>query len=100
MQPYFPLECREVLENIGLRVKQKRVQMQLRQSDLAQSIGVSSPTIGKIEAGERGVELGTFLLVLWRLALVEEIITLKKLEPGQQLQARRVRLRKPAKSDF
>ncbi|MDB5982759.1 MAG: transcriptional regulator, family [Pseudomonas sp.] len=100
MQSYFPLECRETLQNIGLRVKQQRLDMQMRQSDLAQSIGVSSPTIGKIEAGERGVELGTFMLVLWRLGLLSQIIGEVKAPPKLATESQRVRLRKPKKDDF
>ena len=67
MSDYFPLDCSEKLDRIGLLVKQRRLELKMRQCDLASSVGVSNPTIGRIEAGERRVELATFMHVLWQL---------------------------------
>lgn len=100
MIDYFPIECSQTLQRIGLRIKQKRLETRMRQSDLADRIGVSAPTIGKLEAGERGVELGTFMMALWQLGLLHELIGEVEAPPKRTTEVRRVRLRKVKKEDF
>lgn len=100
MIDYFPLDCREKLSKIGLLVKKRRLQNKMRQADLALHVGVSAPTIGKIEAGERGVELGTFMHVLWHLGLLDEVFNKLDAPQTDDLPQQRVRLKKPKKDDF
>jgi transcriptional regulator with XRE-family HTH domain len=98
---FFPLECKEVLENIGLKIKEKRLDMHMRQLDVAERVGVSVSTVRKIEAGEPGVELGTLLHVLWRLGLLKDVIAVDRTPlPKAELSPRRVRLPSAGKDDF
>lgn len=94
MTESFPAQCGEILGRIGLRVKHKRLTAKLRQCDLAVSVGVSTPTISRVEAGESAVELGTFIQVLAHLGMLEEIFRPVDVTPPTEFQ-RRVRLKKP-----
>ncbi|MBW4653852.1 MAG: helix-turn-helix domain-containing protein [Kaiparowitsia implicata GSE-PSE-MK54-09C] len=100
MSDYFPLDCSEKLGRIGLLVKQRRLELKMRQSDLASSVGVSNPTIGRIEAGERRVELGTFMHVLWQLGLLDEVIAKLDAASAEEPPQQRVRLKKPKRDEF
>lgn len=98
---FFPLECAEVIESIALIIKERRLGSRVRQSDLAESVGVSVSTIRKIEAGERGVELGTMLHVLWQLGALKDVIAVDRTQLQKtELTSRRVRLPSYDKDDF
>lgn len=98
---FFPLECKEVIESIALVIKEKRLSSQARQSDLAERVGVSVSTIRKIESGERGVELGTMLHVLWQLGALKDVIAVDRAQlQKSELTSRRVRLASFDKEDF
>jgi len=98
---YFPLECKDLIDSIALIVKEKRLDTRMRQSDLAERVGVSVSTIRKIEAGERGVELGTMLHVLWQLGALKEVIAVNRAQLQKaELSTRRVRLPSFDKGDF
>ena len=94
MTESFPAQCGEILGRIGLRVKHKRLTAKLRQCDLALSVGVSTPTVSRVEAGEQAVELGTFLRVLAHLGMLDEVFRPMDPAPAAEFQ-RRVRLKKP-----
>lgn len=98
---FFPLECKETIESIALIIKEKRLSSQVRQSDLAERVGVSVSTIRKIEAGERGVELGTLLHVLWQLGALKDVIAADRPQRQKsELTSRRVRLASFDREDF
>lgn len=98
---FFPLECSELIESIGLIVKEKRLDTRLRQSDLAERVGISVSTVRKIEAGERGVEVGTLLHVLWQLGALSEVMALdRSCAQTSGRPPRRVRLPAVSKEDF
>lgn len=98
---FFPLECKEVIDYIAFVVKAKRLSSRVRQSDLAERVGVSVSTVRKIEAGERGVELGTMLHVLWQLGALKDVIAADRAKlQKSELSARRVRLPSFDKEDF
>lgn len=90
---YFPLECKELVDSIALTIKEIRLSSKLRQSDVAEKVGVSVSTIRKIEAGDQKVEWGTVLHVLWQLGALKDVIPVDK-APFQksELSSRRVRL--------
>lgn len=71
---YFPIDCAESLENIGIQVALRRHSMQMRQVDLARKAEISVPTLKKIEAGSPTVEAGILVKVLWQLGLLHELI--------------------------
>jgi transcriptional regulator with XRE-family HTH domain len=98
---YFPLECKELIDYIALIIKKKRLDIRMRQSDIAEQVGVSVSTIRKIEAGERGVELGTMLHVLWQIGALKQVIAVDpaRLQEAEPV-ARRVRLPSFDKEDF
>lgn len=89
---YFPLECQELIDSVGIIIKQRRLYTRMRQSDLAERVGVSVSTIRKLEAGERGVELGTLLHVLWQLGALREVVALDRSRSPVAPAPRRVRL--------
>lgn len=98
---YFPLECKELVDSIALAIKDKRLDARIRQSDLAERVGVSVSTIRKIEAGDRRVELGTMLHVLWQLGILRDVMSLDRDSIQKAvLSSRRVRLPSVPKEDF
>lgn len=98
---YFPLECKELIDSIALIVKEKRLDTRMRQSDLAERVGISVSTVRKIEAGDRGVELGTMLHVLWQLGALKDVMAVDRSQLQKSgLSARRVRLTSVDKDDF
>ncbi|MCA6101057.1 helix-turn-helix domain-containing protein [Bradyrhizobium sp. WSM 4400] len=46
-----------------------------RLNGLAGRLGVSLPTLRKVETGDTGMTLGTFLTALWLLDLSPDLIT-------------------------
>lgn len=97
----LPLDCAESLMKIGFLVKKRRQERGLRQKDLAQSVGVSAATLGKIEAGDAAVELRTFMLTLWYLGLLGEVFNEEpngKAPPKPRQQ--RVRVKRVTEANF
>ena len=98
---YFPLECKEAIDSIALIVKEIRLSSKVRQLDVAEKVGVSVSTIRKIEAGDRKVEWGTVLHVLWQLGALKEVIPVDRAQLLKtDLFTRRVRLPSFDKEDF
>jgi len=114
MEAFFPVACADSLSKIGLLVKARRLALGLRQADITQAIGISAHTLRKIEGGAERVDLRAFMLVLWRLGLMEQVFaSLDGVESSSQitryvqdddtyqsLASRRVRLVKPKPEDF
>lgn len=69
----LPREVRTRLEGLGQRVKTARVRRGLSTEDFAQTCGIGRRSLYRIETGEPGVALGTFLSVLWKLGLLESV---------------------------
>ena len=69
----LPREVRTCLADLGLRVKTARVRRGLSTADFAQACGIGRRSLYRIETGEPGVALGTFLSVLWKLGLLESV---------------------------
>jgi transcriptional regulator with XRE-family HTH domain len=69
----LPREVRTCLEGLGQRVKTARVRRGLSTEDFAQECGIGRRSLYRIETGEPGVALGTFLSVLWKLGLLESV---------------------------
>lgn len=114
MTDFFPVACADSLARIALLVKARRLSVGLRQADLTSSIGISAHTLRKIENGSELVDLRSFMLVLWRLGLSDQVFApLDGIEKTSEitrygsdedakdgLAARRVRLAKPKSEDF
>lgn len=69
----LPREVLNHLEELGQRVRTARVRRRMSTEDLAQACGIGRRTLYRIENGEPGIALGTFLSVLWKLGLLETI---------------------------
>jgi transcriptional regulator with XRE-family HTH domain len=69
----FRETCLKNLEELGQRVRIARVRRRLSTEDLAQACGIGRRTLYRIESGEPGIAMGTFLSVLWKLALLDTV---------------------------
>ena len=69
----LPREVLKHLEELGRRVRTARVRRRISTEDLAQVCGIGRRTLYRIETGEPGVALGTFLSVLWKLGLLDTV---------------------------
>jgi transcriptional regulator with XRE-family HTH domain len=68
-----PLEVAAGLTEIGQAVRAARLRRQQSMQDLAGRIGVSLPTLRKLERGDPTVSLGTFVTALWVLNLLDGV---------------------------
>lgn len=66
----LPPEVAPVVNRLGERISVARRRRGLRLVDLAKTIGVSTPTMVRIERGEPTVALGAYALALWALGLL------------------------------
>ena len=65
---------REVLKHskvLGERVKTARVRRRMTGDALAKASGIGRRTLYRIEQGEPGIALGSYLTVLWTLGLLD-----------------------------
>jgi transcriptional regulator with XRE-family HTH domain len=69
----LPREVLKQLEELGQRVRIARVRRRLGTEDLAQACGIGRRTLYRIENGDPGISLGTFMGVLWKLALLDSM---------------------------
>lgn len=65
MSAIIDMEGVKALRN--LRIKFRRIEMQMSQAELAQKAGVTRQTIGMIEAGEFNPSLKLCLAICWAL---------------------------------
>jgi HTH-type transcriptional regulator/antitoxin HipB len=56
-------------QSLGTAVRRRRKQLGLTQTDLAESAGVSPPTVGDLELGTGSTKFGTVLTILRVLGL-------------------------------
>jgi len=69
----LPREVLNHLAELGQRVRIARVRRRMSTEDLAQTCGIGRRTLFRIEHGEPGIALGTFLSVLWKLGLLDTL---------------------------
>ena len=69
----LPREVLKHLEMLGQRVRIARVRRRMSAEDLAQACGMGRRTLFRVEHGEPGIALGTFLSVLWKLGLLDSL---------------------------
>ncbi|MCY1407859.1 transcriptional regulator, y4mF family [compost metagenome] len=97
----FPLACAEQLENMGVLVKNRRLERKIRQKDIADAVGISTQTLSKIETGVPSVEMRAYMVVLWHLGLLGDVFPL--IAPpvlATFAPEHRVRLKKTSRDDF
>jgi transcriptional regulator with XRE-family HTH domain len=61
------------IEALGGRLRAARLRRSMTQATLAERVGVSIPTIGKLEAGDASTSLATMLRVLNVLGLAADL---------------------------
>lgn len=71
----FPQELR-VLAGLGERIKLARLRRQLSSTAVAQRAGISRTSLYKVEAGDPGATLGTYVRVLAALGLADDVSAL------------------------
>lgn len=59
----------EVLTLLGAQIRQARIQRAWTRVELAERIGVSSPTLDRIESGYPGVAVGNILMAAFAVGL-------------------------------
>lgn len=80
------------IRQLGGRLRDARLRREMTQADLAARVGVSVPTLAKLENGEPSTSLATMLRVLSVLGLSDDIDLLAKEDAlGRELQDSRLR---------
>jgi transcriptional regulator with XRE-family HTH domain len=99
-----PREVHKRLEGLGEGVRIARVRRGMGTQELADECGIGRRSLYRIETGDAGVALGTYLTVLWKLGLLDTVQGVANPdddEHGKILEAARrpERVRAPAPRD-
>ena len=70
---HTPFEVSDGLREIGQAIKAARLRRRQPAADLASRVGVSLPTLRKLENGDPTVSLGVFAKAAWVLGLLPAI---------------------------
>jgi DNA-binding XRE family transcriptional regulator len=69
----LPREILKRLKTLGEHVKVARLRRGMGTQEFAQECGIGRRSLYRIENGDAGVALGTFLTVLWKLGLLDTV---------------------------
>ena len=69
----LPREVMKHLEELGQRVRTARIRRRMSTEELAQACDIGRRTLYRVESGEPGIALGTFMSVLWKLGLLHTV---------------------------
>lgn len=106
MSDFFPVQCAEIIQAVGLMVRQARLDQGLRQIDLGERVSASLRTVRRIEAGEAdGVSLRDFMMILWALGISDRAFSGLDTDKAytrssEEISKRRVRVRTIKEGDF
>lgn len=75
---YIPSKAKEALKTLGSNIRIARKRRQWTIADLAEKMGVSSPTVMALEKGEPTVSLAVLVSALWTLGLEKELTMLSQ----------------------
>lgn len=75
---YIPSRAKEALKILGSNIRIARKRRQWTIADLAEKMGVSSPTVMALEKGEPTVSLAVLVSALWTLGLEKELTMLSQ----------------------
>ena len=93
--PTYP-RARRQIEALGNRLRTARLRRQMTQGQLAERVGVSVPTIAKIEDGDPSTSMATVLRVLAVLGLDHDVDLLAANDAlGRSLQDSRLKTPRP-----
>jgi len=76
-------ESIEGLSRLGRQLRELRLERNDRQADFAARLGVSIPTLRKLEQGDPTVAIGTWIDAIWLLGRLDQLTTV--LEPRSSL---------------
>ncbi len=94
--PTHPQARRQIIA-LGERLRSARLRRKMTQPMLAERVGVSVPTIGKLEEGDPSTSMATMLRVLSVLGLAEDIDLLAAQDTlGRSLQDSELKRAMPA----
>ena len=86
-----------ILNNLGENIRYARLRRDLSAEQIAERAGIGRSTLVKVEKGDQGVAIGTYLKVLFALGLADD---LKKVAAddvlGRRLQDAKISVREKA----
>jgi transcriptional regulator with XRE-family HTH domain len=92
----MPRELEDIVQELGQRLRAARLKRNWTLADVAQRIGVTPVTLGRLEKGDPSVGVGILVTAVWVLGLVKEFndfLSAEHDELGRGLEARRSRMR-------
>ena len=72
---HAPIQILEHLKWWGNEIRRQRIVQKITAAELAQRIGVSHPTIGRIEKGDGSVAVSSYLFAIYALGLIDSLTT-------------------------
>ena len=107
MKDFFPVQSTSVLYRIGLLIKEARLRMGIRQTDLAELAGISLRAVRHLEGGKaEGVSLRDFMLALFTVGISDRVFQALLDDPALDLNSletnttKRVKLPRSNAEDF
>jgi transcriptional regulator with XRE-family HTH domain len=76
----LPGSVRSALEELGRAIRVARIRRRQSAQDFASRLGVTLPTLRKLERGDPGVAVATFVSALWLVGLLDRLRDLAKPE--------------------
>jgi transcriptional regulator with XRE-family HTH domain len=89
----LPGNVRSALLELGQAIRVARIRRRQSAQDFASRLGVTLPTLRKLERGDPGVAVATFVSALWLVGLLDRLRDLAKPENdvlGNMLEASRL----------
>lgn len=103
--PSLPLPVLRALRKLGGDIRDARLRRRIPTTMMAQRASISRTTLGKVEKGDPGVQLGIYATVLFVLGLTDRLADLADLrhdKAGLELEEerlpQRIRLSSPSRS--
>jgi transcriptional regulator with XRE-family HTH domain len=69
----LPGSVSDALVELGTAVRVGRIRRRLSAQDFASRLGVTLPTLRKLERGDPGVAVATFVTAIWLIGLLERM---------------------------
>ncbi len=91
--PSLPLPVLRALRKLGGDIRDARLRRRIPTTTMAQRAAISRTTLGKVEKGDPGVQLGIYATVLFVLGLTNRLTDLADLrhdEAGLELEGERL----------
>jgi transcriptional regulator with XRE-family HTH domain len=101
----LPAAVETALREVGQAIRVARIRRRQSAQDFASRLAVTLPTLRKLERGDPGVAVATFVSALWLIGLLDRLRELARPETdvlGNMLETSRLpkRIRKPVHDDI